>query len=1027
MARTLALVLVGVDKFSKTLQSAGKNLDGFRTKLEKFEGPATAAGIAAGAAFAGAMGEALNRSAGKGLLTAQLGLTAKEADRIGKVAGDLFANNFGGSMEEVNGAVKSVIQNMDGMRTASAKTLQDTTARALTLSGVMGEDVAKVTSSVSTLMRTGLAKSSKEAFDVLLRGAQLGADKQQDLLDTMTEYPTLFRNMGLSGSTAMGLIVQGLQAGARNSDIVADAIKEFSIRAVDGSKLTSQGFQMIGLDAGKMASAIGKGGSSANKALDLTLTKLRGIEDPVKRSQAAVALFGTQAEDLGQALFALDPSSAAKKLDGFKGSVDAATKATGETAAARFETFKRSVMNNLVSAADTVISKFNALSPETQGLITKVATAAAVIAPFGLVLLKVTQGALALGSGVIKAGTGVLQFTSGVLKGSAALGENASMAAKAGAGIRSFGSFMVQGAVSTGKMFASVGAMTLEGIKYTATMVGGAAKTALFTAAQIASNVASKALAIGIRLVNAAMRANPIGIVITLITALVGIIVLAYNKNETFRKIVQAVWKGIQTAISYAWNNIIKPVFTALFNFIVNVLGPKIMWFHNNVVSPIFKKVGQVISFTWNNVIKPVFSFLAKFITQDIPNAFKSGVAAVGRFWDKLKEIARKPVAFVVNTIYNNGIRRVWNWVAEKVSLPLLPEIQGFATGGPIKQGSTSKADDVVIRASRGEYMVNAAATRKNLGLIDYVNREGKNKSLAKNLGLAGDPGGMGLPGFQEGGIIGWVKSFGQKAKDWFLNGLMSAARKVLDPIVGLARRAIGGTPFGGMIAGAVENLAGGLLNRFKPLESEMGGPGRKAVNKAKTAVGTPYSWGGGGPYGPSYGIQQGANIRGFDCSSLMQYGWYGAVGRVMPRTTYTQRPWLTPVSQPREGDLGQPHPGHTYMYAGKGQVVEAPYTGASVRVRSVGPTSFWGRPPASFMRMDSGGVLSPGLNAVYNGTGGPEPLIRPDAVQPIQIGELHVHVEYGLDEVSQGRKILRALEAAVGRDGKTRFRRLSQ
>src|SRR5690606_16342068 len=153
-------------------------------KLQKFQGAATAVGVRAGAALLGGMHEALNRESGKGLLTAQLGLTAKEADRVGKVAGDLFSSGFGDSMEGVNDAVKSVVQNMDGMRTASAGTLKDITGRALTVSKVLGEDVGRVTAGVTNMMRTGLAKNAKEAFDIITRGAQLGGNRAEDLLDT---------------------------------------------------------------------------------------------------------------------------------------------------------------------------------------------------------------------------------------------------------------------------------------------------------------------------------------------------------------------------------------------------------------------------------------------------------------------------------------------------------------------------------------------------------------------------------------------------------------------------------------------------------------------------------------------------------------------------------------------------------------------------------------------------------------------------------------------------------------------------
>lgn len=48
---------------------------------------------------------------------------------------------------------------------------------------------------------------------------------------------------------------------------------------------------------------------------------------------------------------------------------------------------------------------------------------------------------------------------------------------------------------------------------------------------------------------NAALTANPIGIVVVAIAALVGALVLLYQKNETVRKIVDAVWSGIKIAI----------------------------------------------------------------------------------------------------------------------------------------------------------------------------------------------------------------------------------------------------------------------------------------------------------------------------------------------------------------------------------------------------------------------------------------------------------------------------------------------
>jgi hypothetical protein len=52
-------------------------------------------------------------------------------------------------------------------------------------------------------------------------------------------------------------------------------------------------------------------------------------------------------------------------------------------------------------------------------------------------------------------------------------------------------------------------------------------------------------------LLNAALSANPIGIVIVLVAALVAALVYAWNNSETFRAVIQRVWEGIQAAFSY--------------------------------------------------------------------------------------------------------------------------------------------------------------------------------------------------------------------------------------------------------------------------------------------------------------------------------------------------------------------------------------------------------------------------------------------------------------------------------------------
>jgi cell wall-associated NlpC family hydrolase len=97
------------------------------------------------------------------------------------------------------------------------------------------------------------------------------------------------------------------------------------------------------------------------------------------------------------------------------------------------------------------------------------------------------------------------------------------------------------------------------------------------------------------------------------------------------------------------------------------------------------------------------------------------------------------------------------------------------------------------------------------------------------------------------------------------------------------------------------------------------------AVRAALSRLGRPYVWGATGP-------------DQFDCSGLVQWS-YAQAGIHLDRTTYQQINDGVPVprSQVRPGDLVFPHAGHVQMAIGNNLVIEAPYSGASVRISPLG------------------------------------------------------------------------------------------
>lgn len=103
---------------------------------------------------------------------------------------------------------------------------------------------------------------------------------------------------------------------------------------------------------------------------------------------------------------------------------------------------------------------------------------------------------------------------------------------------------------------------------------------------------------------------------------------------------------------------------------------------------------------------------------------------------------------------------------------------------------------------------------------------------------------------------------------------------------------------------------------------------GQQVVADAQKYLGTPYVWGG-------------ESTSGFDCSGLVQYV-FKELNKEIGRSTYDQIKEGTSVNkdQLQPGDLvffgTSDNPHHVGIYAGNGEMVEAPHTGANVRIASI-------------------------------------------------------------------------------------------
>lgn len=349
----------------------------------------------------------------QGRLQAQLGLTKKEAESLKGVAEDVFVNGWGDSMQDVTDSIAKVKQNMGDL---DGKELQSVTEGALMLRDVFEADVNESTRAASALVKN-FGIDGTQALDMITVAYQKGGDYSGELLDTITEYAPQFDNMGISAEAMFDILLTGAKNGAWNMDKVGDAVKEFHIRAQDGSKGTKEGFEAIGLDAEEMGAKIAVGGEEGEKAFMATIAALAAMEDPVARNQAGVALFGTQWEDLNEKVVTSMANSKGA-LGDFEGATGEAGKAVQDNFGTQLTSTMRDlgvalqpigeILIDMLSKAVPYIQSFaqwlQNLSPTTQTVIVVLGILAAILGPlliaFGALLPVLGALAVAFGTTV---------------------------------------------------------------------------------------------------------------------------------------------------------------------------------------------------------------------------------------------------------------------------------------------------------------------------------------------------------------------------------------------------------------------------------------------------------------------------------------------------------------------------------------------------------------------------------------------------------------------------------------------------
>lgn len=586
---------------------------------DKFGDAAKKGAVAAGALVSGLLAkgviDALDFGAVQSKLTASLDVPPAKAAELGRSAGNVFTGAYAESMGEASAAVGIFASTFKNLDAAA---VESATKIGLSFSQIFDADLNESVLAAQSLISTGLATDVTQSFDLMTAAAKkLGPTMAAEIPASIDAYGTAFQTLGFSGAQAFSFLVANGQKGVEILDKAGDSLKEMTLKVAEMGKDTSDAFGTLGLDAKDMADAMVEGGPRAQKALQDTASALLQVEDGTERANLAAAIFGDPLTEIG-------PNNIAPFLESLRGG----TAALGEFAGAG-----QKASDEL---GDNLAGQFQSLKNKIQ--------------------------------------VGVVE---GLIKAADWMGQNKEITIGLAAAI---GTFVV--ALGVAKI-AAAGFAIVQGISAAASGAGTAAiasNTIAMGAYAVASGVMKVATATATAaqwLFNAALSANPIGIIILAIAALVAGLVYFFTKTELGRQIWETVWNAIKATLSAVWD-FIKGVWDAMVATLAWV-GDKIGAF-GSAVGAVWQGIQDGIStaVTW---ITDKWNSVVDFVTG-LPARLS---AAASGMWDGIKEAFKAAI---------NWIIKAWNAIEFK--------IPGFELG-PVKfDGFTLGLPDIPMLAEGG-------------------------------------------------------------------------------------------------------------------------------------------------------------------------------------------------------------------------------------------------------------------------------------------------------------------------------------
>ena len=375
---------------AKEMQGIGTEVEEVGKKLGGISAGATA-GLGTAITMASSLEDATNKYLGA------TGKSIEETEKYQEVLKNIHNANYGEDYADIADKMR-IVSNILG--DLPQDQLQSVVEKSYMLQDAYDMDFQENIRGVNALMdQFGI--TADQAYELINQGAQKGLNQNQDLTDQIAEYSTYYAKLGFTAEDFFNMMIAGAENGAYQIDYLNDAMKEFGIRTKDNSKSTNEAYTTLGLDVEKINNQFAQGGDKAQEAFAKVTQAIMAIEDPVKRNEVGVALFGTKFEDLEEsAVFAMTSAKDQVNMLGetvnstsetmYGGTANKAQTAIREikTAFAELGAVILPILTPIIEKLTALIQKFNKLSPTVKKIIVVITGVVAVLSPVLIIVGK---------------------------------------------------------------------------------------------------------------------------------------------------------------------------------------------------------------------------------------------------------------------------------------------------------------------------------------------------------------------------------------------------------------------------------------------------------------------------------------------------------------------------------------------------------------------------------------------------------------------------------------------------------------